>query len=235
MKQSNYSSFKRRQFHRVFVSSWLKFPLAAVEKFFMKNSTDAVCFVSSDPPKSFRNIFLFLDWNIFIIPRKLFYFHHHRCLKGSTKNRLKKTFHWIFPIFLFPPIANHVKILLNWFIFIPQVNISIFLSFRKWMKEGKKSRQHHELLCIKCVNYGFRIFFLSRQSIGNKKKGKMRKEKDSLANLLKRLSIVHRDFISLSLPFTASSFHFFHLLGKAHLSMKSDANKERHKMFLILP
>lgn len=77
-----------------------------------------------------------------------------------------------------------------------QTNISIFC---RW----KNSRQHRELLCIKCVNYGFGIFFhpffISSGISGNKTSSQ-----ESLVDLLKRLSIVHRHSISTLLP---SAFH----------------------------
>lgn len=65
-----------------------------------------------------------------------------------------------------------------------QTNVSILCRFEK----GERFRRRRELLCIKCVNYGFGIFQAA-------------KKKELLANLLERLSIIQRDFIpSLLLP-----------------------------------
>lgn len=89
------------------------------------------------------------------------------------------------------------KNLVNWFISIIGKN--------KDFSRAKLHLTSSQSLFIKYVNYGFGIFTLLTQKWQQEddKKGK-----ESLANLSKRLSIVHRVFISSSFPFAASSLSF---------------------------
>lgn len=142
---------------------------------------------------------------------------------GIRENRLKnfspKKKH-----FSLRPISNHMKNLLNWFIFILYFSfflspfnlkptISIFCRLLK-VTANEGMRNSCQLLCIKCVNYGFfeysTFLFLSDASLLETHSQTSTEEFFSfLVNEVKRLSILHREFILSST--SLSVYRFFSL------------------------
>lgn len=111
------------------------------------------------------------DWNVFIIQREdeiaerknegFSLFSSSSSLKEKS---IGKTFS-IESLHLHRRLQIMWKNLLNWFIFV--------LYFREWSEWARwrdiLSTSSGELLCIKCVNYGFRIFLSESRGIHRRK------------------------------------------------------------------